>query len=227
MKLPAAIFEYVKVEINHYPREKHPECYELISYPRLYQEGYYNYQNGRFDRALGHFEKALQLQPQDEAALLGNAWTLLKLRSEKDLTVQSMFLRIPDSVQLASQAYPKEWIQDTHCQRFKALKNLYNHGQSLYGKNAFEEVLELLDCHSAFIGEKVLLVELKFKCLWELNKPSRMLWECGELLKAKAHATDSDIAEKNLSEDEKLMVQDTVSRYLSLNHSLSHPINFQ
>jgi tetratricopeptide (TPR) repeat protein len=181
-----------------------------------FKEGVKDYKNQSFQDALEHFEKALQLQPQYEAAFLGKAWTLLKLRSQNDLIVQSMFLRIPDSVQLASQTYPEEWNRDTHSQRFMALKNLYNHAQSLHAKNAFEEVLELLECHSVFIGEKVLFLELKFKCLCELNKPTRMLWECGEMLKE--CATDSNIVEQNLSEREKSMVQDSVSRYLSLNH---------
>jgi hypothetical protein len=165
----------------------------------------------------------LQLDPRDYSALIGKAWTLLKLKSEQDLIVQSAFLRIPDAVdfvELASKSneYPEDWINTTHSQRSMAWTNFYNYCQALYAKNSFEEVLELLDCYSASFGDKVLLLELKFKCLWELNMSSRMLWECGETLKAKAYATDLDIARQNLSENEMLMVQDTVSRYLSLNH---------
>jgi tetratricopeptide (TPR) repeat protein len=214
VKLPAGLFEYVEEQISGYPRDQHSECYALTSYPRLFKEGCKKYNERSFDQAFRHFEKALELQPQDAAALIGKAWTSLNLRSEKDLTVQFAFLRIPDPAHLSSPEYPKEWIDGTLSQHLKALKDFYNYCQVLYAKNAFEEVLDLLQCHSALLGEKVLFLELKFKCLWELNKSSQILWECGEMLKA--YVSDSNIAEQKLSEKEKLVVQDSCSRHFEL-----------
>jgi hypothetical protein len=90
--------------------------------------------------------------------------------------VHSAFLKIPDSVHLFSPECPQEWIHNTHRQRFHALKFLYIFCQGLYANGSFEQVLGLLHHHWAFIGSQ-------FKCLLELNKPNKILWECGEALK--------------------------------------------
>jgi hypothetical protein len=162
--------------------------------------------------ALKRFEQALDLRPQNEAALLGKAWALLKLKSHQDLSVQAAFLRIPVSIPLSYYEYPAEWVTETCEEVSDAWRNFYVYCQTLYVKNAFEEVLEILSCHLQEVGDKLLFLELKFKCLWKLNKPREVLWECGESLKS--HASEENYIIQKLSMVEKQMVQETISWHL-------------
>jgi tetratricopeptide (TPR) repeat protein len=216
VKLQPGVFQFVDKKIRHYPKALFPQHYQPTSWGFL-KQGEKEYNRARFKEALENFQKSLKLQPENKEALLGKVLAMFKLKSDHDLSVQFACLRIINSIQSPSDEYPQEWDGDMRQVHVQILKNLYTYGLTLYAHEAFEEVVGFLDCYcSEFLLENVLFLDLKFKSLWALNKPSSNLWECGELLKK--CATEANLNLQNLTSAEKFMVQDTLSRHLSFKY---------
>jgi tetratricopeptide (TPR) repeat protein len=218
VQLPPGIFEFVDPYFLDVNRFKESEYFELISYLRLFEEGDHHYNSTNFKEALNCFEKALNVQPRNEVALLGKALALFGVQAKQDFSVHQAFLRTLAYIKQSSTAYPQDWDNAINGQLIETLKNVYIYCENqLYAKNAFEELLELLNVFDMFLGDQVMFLDLKFKCLWELNKPTQMKWECGELLKAHYATKENFKTLILLSPKMTQRVEDTISRHLSFN----------